>query len=265
MGLARLQAAFAKTSPPGAHGTPRPLLNVYCTAGYPAREDTGAVLRALSDAGVDLIELGLPYSDPLADGETIQQSSTVALRGGITLARILEQVSEARDDVRPPVILMGYYNQVLRFGREAFLDACAESGVDGLILPDLPLEIYEREFAADLQARDLGISLLVTPRTPGDRVRRIDDLCRGFLYVVSSSSTTGSKASALAEQRGYFARLAGMDLRSPMLIGFNIATAADLAATAEFARGGIIGSAFIRALDAGDPAGSARRFVEGVR
>ena len=259
MGLARLQAAFAKTDRTG------PLLNVYCTAGYPERESTGVVMRALSDAGVDIIELGMPYSDPLADGETIQASSTRALRGGITLERIFEQVAEVREAIDPPIVLMGYTNQVLRYGTEAFLDACVASGVDGMILPDLPLEIYERELAGALIARDLGLSLLVTPRTPPERIRRIDRLNRGFLYVVSSSSTTGSKASALEEQRAYFERLASMQLDSPLLIGFNIATADDLAATTEFAEGGIIGSAFIRALRDDDVAGSARRFVSSVR
>ena len=259
MGLARLQAAFATTD------RTEPLLNVYCTAGYPTRESTGVVMRALSEAGVDVIELGMPYSDPLADGETIQASSTQALRGGITLPRIFEQVAEVRASVDPPIVLMGYYNQVLRYGTEGFLDACVASGVDGLILPDLPLEIYEREFAAGLIARDLGISLLVTPRTPAERIRRIDRLTRGFLYVVSSSATTGSRAGTLQGQRAYFERLAGMGLSSPLLIGFNVATASDLAATAEFAAGGIIGSAFIRALDERDVASSARTFVEEVR
>ena len=260
MGRPRIDATFAS---PRADG--KPLLNVYCTAGYPHRESTGEMLRTLSDAGVDLIELGMPYSDPLADGETIQRSSTQALRQGITLQQIFDQVSEARAAVSPPIILMGYYNQVLRYGKDAFLDACVASGVDGLILPDLPLEIHEREFADALDERDLGMSLLVTPRTPDERVRRIDRLCRGFLYVVSSSSTTGSRASAIEQQRAYFSRLAGLGLRSPLMIGFNISTAADLSAAGTYAAGGIIGSAFIRALDPADPSESARRFVRSVR
>ena len=269
MPLQRITAAFAETTPapaPGGMVTPaRPLLNVYVTAGYPERESTGELLRALSDAGVDFIELGMPYSDPLADGETIQRSSARALAGGITLERIFEQVAEARADVAPPIILMGYYNQVLRFGRERFLDRCVEAGVDGLILPDLPLEIYGAEFADALAERDLGISFLVTPRTPDDRVRRIDGLCRGFLYVVSSSSTTGNADARREGSEAYFARLAGMGLRSPRLIGFNISDAASLAATVPHAAGGIIGSAFIRSLDERDPVGSARRFVAGLR
>lgn len=243
----------------------RPLLNVYLTAGYPHLDSTTTLLRTLSDAGVDFIELGMPYSDPLADGETIQQSSSAALRNGITLAKIFEQVAEVRAEVRPPIILMGYYNQVMRYGRERFLDDCSRTGVDGLILPDLPLEVYREEFQEDLERRELGISFLVTPRTPEARAREIDGLCRGFLYVVSASSTTGNSEATGAPAEAYFERLNLMDLTSPRLIGFNIKDRAGLAATTNYAAGGIIGSAFIRALDPSDVAGSARRFVAGLR
>ena len=259
MGLQALNAPFSKTS-----GT-KPLLNIYTTAGYPHKESTSELLITLSDTGVDFIELGMPYSDPLADGETIQASSTQALKNGITLKRIFEQVAEVRSKVKPPIILMGYYNQVLRYGQQAFLDDCVKSGVDGLILPDLPLDIYEAEFAKDLSDRDLGISFLVTPRTPDERIRKIDALCRGFMYVVSSSSTTGSKAGGIDEQQAYFERLASMNLKSPRLIGFNIKDAESLQATTRFAAGGIIGSAFIRALDADNVSGSAKQFVGSLR
>jgi len=259
MGLQELNAPFGKTT------SDKPLLNIYTTAGYPHKESTSELLLTLSNAGVDFIELGMPYSDPLADGETIQASSTKALRNGITLKRIFEQVAEVRDNVKPPIILMGYYNQVLRYGQTAFLDDCVTSGVDGLILTDLPLDIYEKEFAEDLEKRDLGISFLVTPRTPDDRIKKIDKLCRGFMYVVSSSSTTGSKAGGINTQQAYFERLASMDLKSPRLIGFNIKNKESLGATTQFAAGGIIGSAFIRALDENDVAGSAERFLSSLR
>jgi len=243
----------------------RPLLNIYTTAGYPTLESTGAVLRAIDAAGVDLIELGMPYSDPLADGETIQHASTVALRNGITLAKIFEQVKAVRAEIKAPIILMGYYNQVLRYGREAFIKSCVASGVDGLILPDLPLDVYEQEFAVLLDEAGLGISFLVTPRTPNDRVRRIDSITKGFMYVVSSASTTGSKAAGLEQRAAYFQRLASLGLASPRLIGFNISDATTLAQTAEYASGGIVGSAFIKALDADDVSGSASRFVKSLR
>jgi len=259
MGLNKLNEPFGKTD------THKPLLNIYVTAGYPHKESTTELLRILSDVGVDFIELGMPYSDPLADGETIQASSSQALKNGITLKRIFEQVAEVRSEVKPPIILMGYYNQVLRYGQQTFLDDCVRSGVDGLILPDLPLDIYEAEFAEDLADHDLGISFLVTPRTPEKRIRKIDALSRGFMYVVSSSSTTGSKAGGIDEQHAYFERLANMGLQSPRLIGFNIKDKESLAATAQFAKGGIIGSAFIRALKANDVKGSAQRFVAGLR
>ena len=243
----------------------RPLLNIYVTAGYPHRDSTPLLLRTLSDAGVDFIELGMPYSDPLADGETIQASSTQAIRNGITLAQIFEQVALVRTEVAPPIILMGYYNQVTRYGRDRFLDDCTRAGVDGLILPDLPLDIYLREFREELERREIGISFLVTPRTPPERIRKIDALCRGFLYVVSASSTTGAADRAAESSEAYFARLNEMDLVSPRLIGFNLSDRAGLARTTRYAAGGIIGSAFIRALDAEDVEGSARRFVEGLR
>ena len=252
--------------PPATLDAPtRPLLNIYCTAGYPHLDSTMVLLRTLSDAGVDFIELGMPYSDPLADGETIQQSSTRALRNGITLAQIFEQVASVRAEVRPPIILMGYYNQVTRYGRDRFLNDCTRAGVDGLILPDLPLDIYREEFRDELERREIGISFLVTPRTPADRIREIDALCRGFLYVVSASSTTGNTAKVQESSEAYFERLSRMDLKSPRLIGFNLKDRAGLAATTRYAAGGIIGSAFIRALEEGDVAGSARRFVEGLR
>lgn len=259
MGLQELNAPFSATV------GDKPLLNIYTTAGYPHKESTSELLVTLSNAGVDFIELGMPYSDPLADGETIQASSSQALKNGITLKRIFEQVAVVRSKVKPPIILMGYYNQVLRYGQQAFLDDCVRSGVDGLILPDLPLDIYENEFAADLEQRDLGISFLVTPRTPDARIRKIDALCRGFMYVVSSSSTTGSKAGGIDEQQAYFERLSKMELKSPRLIGFNIKDKETLQATTLHAAGGIIGSAFIRALDAQDVVGSSRRFIDSLR
>ena len=268
--MQRIRQAFAQRPPLSA-----PLLNLYFTAGYPHRESTGELLRALGDADVDLIELGLPYSDPLADGETIQQSGARALANGITLDRIFAQVAEVRAFVPQPIIAMGYYNQVMRYGKERFLDACVSSGIDGVILPDLPLDIYREEFRDDLERRELGIAFLVTPRTPPERIREIDGLCRGFMYVVSSSSTTGTtkaapdSAAGVAERgessEAYFARLNSMDLRSPRLIGFNVSSAEQLRATTPYAAGGIIGSAFIKALDPDDPAGSAVRFVRQVR
>ena len=242
-----------------------PLLNIYITAGYPHLESTPVLLRTLSDAGVDFIEVGMPYSDPLADGETIQASSTRALRNGITLERIFAQIDEARAEVEPPIILMGYYNQVTRYGRERFLDDCSRVGVDGLILPDLPLDVYRHEFRDELEHRELGISFLVTPRTPEDRIREIDALCRGFLYVVSASSTTGSRAGVAETSDAYFQRLNDMDLVSPRLIGFNLSDREGLARTTRWAAGGIIGSAFIRALEEDDVGGSARRFVAALR
>ncbi len=258
--MQRITAAFARPATSAL-----PLLNIYVTAGYPHLDSTPLLLQTLSDAGVDFIEVGMPYSDPLADGETIQASSSQALRNGITLAQIFDQIASVRAEVEPPIILMGYYNQVTRYGRERFLDDCQRAGVDGLILPDLPLDVYRHEFREELERREIGISFLVTPRTPEQRIREIDGLCRGFLYVVSASSTTGSRAGVAETSDAYFERLNRMDLTSPRLIGFNLSDREGLAKTTRWAAGGIIGSAFIRALDADDVAGSAKRFVGGLR
>ena len=275
-GLNRIQAAFSRDSVAanttgsaqatcGGPGMVSPLLNIYFTAGYPYPGATTELLLAIDDAGVDFIELGLPYSDPLADGPVIQESAQQALKAGITLDMIFRQVAEMRAAVRAPIIAMGYYNQVLRYGTVKFLDACVRSGIDGLIIPDLPIEMYRRDFRDEFEKRNLGISFLVTPNTPAARIREIDALCRGFLYVVSSASTTGSSHLQAEKVREFLRRLSEMDLRSPRLVGFNIREKSDLDNLLPYAAGGIIGSAFIRALEAEDLTGTARRFISALR
>ena len=265
MGLAKIERVFeAYQRVKRSERCDRPLLNIYLTAGYPALHATQDLLLAVDAAGADFIELGMPYSDPLADGPTIQASSAQALRNGITLDIIFEQVAEVRERVRAPIIAMGYYNQVLQYGPQRFVERCAAVGIDGLILPDLPLEVYRAELEPDVRAAGLGFSFLVTPRTAEERVRLLDASTRGFLYVVSSSSTTGSKSSGLDAQAPYFTRLEEYDLKSPRLIGFNISDRQSLLQAGSYTEGGIIGSAFIRALTAEDPISSARKFIEGL-
>ncbi|MDZ7877514.1 MAG: tryptophan synthase subunit alpha [Saprospiraceae bacterium] len=231
------------------------ILNVYFTAGYPKRSDTEGVITALEKAGVDLIELGMPYSDPLADGPTIQESGSRALDNGMTLNLLFEQVKTARKNTEIPLILMGYYNQVMQFGDDAFFQKCAEVGVDGLILPDLPLSVYEEKYQKKLADLNLKISFLITPQTPTNRIRKIDKLTTGFVYVVSSYAITGSKTGITAEQVAYFKRIEAMKLKNPRLIGFGISdkTTFDIACT--HANGAIIGSAFIKALGRADTEG----------
>ena len=228
------------------------ILNIYFTAGYPELDSTGPIIRSLEKAGVDLIEVGMPYSDPLADGPTIQQSGQVALRNGMTLEVLFEQIREVRQQTDIPLILMGYFNQVMQYGEQAFFHRCAEVGIDGLILPDLPLVEYEAHYREMLKTRGLSISFLITPQTPEERIRKIDALSRGFVYMVADASITGAKSGISTTQEAYFQRIAAMDLRQPRLIGFGIASHESFRTACNYANGAIIGSAFIKALRAGD-------------
>ena len=231
------------------------ILNIYFTAGYPKRDDTEGVILALEKAGVDLIELGMPYSDPLADGPTIQESGSKALENGMTLNVLFEQIKRVREKTQIPLILMGYYNQVLQFGDDKFFQLCAETGVDGLILPDLPLEIYERDYQKRLADLNLKISFLITPQTPTERIRKIDNLSTGFIYIVSSYAITGAKTGISEEQIAYFKRIEKMKLQNPRLIGFGISDRETFNIACSHANGAIIGSAFIRALGKADTEG----------
>ncbi|WP_116124606.1 tryptophan synthase subunit alpha [Lewinella sp. IMCC34183] len=226
----------------------RDILNVYFTAGYPALDSTVPIIRNLAEAGADLIEVGMPYSDPMADGETIQQSSMRALQNGLTLDVLFRQLREARTHTEIPLVLMGYFNQVMQYGAERFVMACREAGVDGLILPDLPAYEYARDFRELAESAGLEVSFLITPMTTDDRIREIAASSSGFLYVVSSSSITGGSSEITDRQRAYFDRIAALDLPNPKLIGFGISDAATFRTACEYFNGAIIGSAFIRAL-----------------
>ena len=231
------------------------ILNVYFTAGYPKRTDTEGVIAALDKAGVDLIELGMPYSDPLADGPTIQESGSKALDNGMNLNLLFEQIKSARKTTQIPLILMGYYNQVMQFGDDKFFEKCAEVGVDGLILPDLPLPVYEEKYQKQLADLNIKISFLITPQTPTERIRKIDKLTTGFVYVVSSYAITGSTTGISAEQIAYFKRIEAMKLKNPRLIGFGISDRTTFDIACAHANGAIIGSAFIKALGRSDTEG----------
>ena len=227
----------------------RDILNVFLTAGFPKLNDTVPVILALERAGVDMVEVGMPYSDPLADGPTIQASSIQALRNGMHLDLLFEQIQELRKSSSIPVVLMGYFNQVIQYGEIRFVKACLDSGVDGLILPDLPLIEYERAYQELFEGAGLRVSLLICPDTPEERVRRIDSLTSGFLYMVSDAATTGGSRALSSGQLAYFQRIAEMQLRHPRLIGFGISDRDAFNTACSHAHGAIIGSAFLRAID----------------
>lgn len=241
------------------------ILNVYFTAGYPALDSTVSIITELAEAGADLIEVGMPYSDPMADGETIQKSSMRALRNGMTLDLLFQQITQARQQTEVPMVMMGYYNQVMQYGPEKFVEAAKQAGVDGLILPDLPVYEYEQDFRALAEAAGLHFTFLITPQTSDERIRQISAASSGFIYVVSSSSITGKSGDITPQQEAYFARINELNLPQPKLIGFGISDAKTFRTACKYANGAIIGSAFIRALGKGeDVASVCKSFVNGV-
>lgn len=246
------------------------VLNVYCTAGFPRLNSTVEVMQALQINGADLIELGMPYSDPLADGEVIQQSGAVALKNGMNISKLFEQLKDMRNPNSPlgvgdvPVILMGYMNPVIQYGFERFCAKAAEVGIDGLILPDLPLYEYESEYGEIIKKYNLNLIFLVTPETKEERVRRIDELSTGFLYAVSSSSTTGGNKD-INDQQAYFQKLQDMKLKNPILVGFGIKDKQTFDAACKYTNGAIIGSAYIKALGNGKDVNTAtKEFLQTV-
>lgn len=229
------------------------VLNVYCTAGFPKLESTIEVLQALQNNGADIIELGMPYSDPLADGPVIQESGARAIENGMTIAKLFDQLKDMRNPNshlgagEVPVILMGYMNPVLQYGFENFCKKAAEVGIDGLILPDLPMYEYESEYGEIIQKFNLNLIFLITPETKEERIRQIDKLSSGFLYAVSSSSTTGGN-NDINDSESYFKKLYNMNLKNPVLVGFGIKDKKTFRAACKYTSGAIIGSAYIRAL-----------------
>ncbi|HEU4555945.1 MAG TPA: tryptophan synthase subunit alpha [Chitinophaga sp.] len=241
------------------------ILNIYCTAGFPNLDDTLPVMTALQAHGADMIELGMPFSDPLADGPVIQDSSTRALHNGMSLKKLFAQLKNFRENIHVPVILMGYLNPVMQFGVERFLQQCAETGVDGLILPDLPMAEYEQEYRPLFEKYGLHLIFLVTPETSDARIRQIDALSRGFVYAVSSSSTTG-KDKDMKGQQAYFERLKSLQLKNPVLIGFGIKDKSTFDAACAYSNGAIIGTAFIKALEnTTNLDGTVKTFIQSVR
>ena len=241
------------------------LLSIYFSAGYPKLTDTVQIIQDLEKAGVDMIEIGLPFSDPLADGPTIQESSTAALANGMTTNLLFEQLSNIRETVKIPLIIMGYFNPVLQYGVEAFCEKCQEIGIDGIILPDLPVDIYVSQYKAIFEKHGLINVFLITPQTSDDRIRYIDSVSDGFIYMVSSAAVTGGSASEFGDfQENYFQRIANMKLNNPQIVGFGISNKSTFEQATKQAKGAIIGSAFIKNLTE-NGVSSIEKFVKSIK
>ncbi len=261
MGESRITKLFQST-PSGAGG--QRILNVYCTAGYPQLDSTLDVMKALQDNGADLIELGMPYSDPLADGPVIQNSGLVALANGMTIETLFAQLKDARKEINVPIILMGYMNPVLQYGFERFCKEAAAVGVDGLILPDLPEYEFETEYGAFIKQYGLDFIFLVTPETSDERIKKLDSLSTGFLYAVSSSSTTGSDKN-MTDVNTYLQKLQAMQLSNPVLVGFGIKDKQTFDTACSHSNGAIIGTAYIKALEGtNDVAATTKNFLKTI-
>jgi len=239
------------------------ILSIYYTAGYPNLEDTLTIARALEEAGADMLEIGFPYSDPVADGPVIQASSKQALDNGMDLKLLFEQLKDLRKYVNIPVLLMGYVNPLLQYGVENFCKACAEVGVDGLIVPDLPMVEYEEFYKDTFQQYGISNVFLITPQTAVERIHKIDELTNGFIYMVSSSATTGKNLSLSQVTEDYFSRVAALELKNPTMIGFGISDQPSFEKACQYASGAIIGTAFVKALQSDKLEESIQGFMKG--
>lgn len=241
------------------------LLSIYFTAGYPNLTSTLDIAEAVEKAGADFIEIGFPYSDPLADGPVIQNSSLKALQNGMNLKVLFDQLKDLRSRVSIPVLLMGYVNPVLQYGVKNFCDSCAAVGVDGVIVPDLPMIEYEELYKNDFLDNNLSNIFLVTPQTSEERIRKIDELSNGFIYLLSSSSTTGKNLTVSNEADAYFARIKAMNLKNPTMIGFGISDQKSFNKAAEYTRGAIVGSAFVKFLESENALDKIPEFIKTIR
>ena len=238
------------------------ILSIYYTAGYPSLGDTVTIAEELERSGADLLEIGFPYSDPVADGPVIQASSKTALDGGMTLKLLFEQLKDLRKTVQIPVLLMGYVNPMLQYGVENFCKSCAEVGVDGCIVPDLPMTEYEEFYSEVFKENGLTNIFLVTPQTSTERIRKIDGLSNGFIYLLSSSATTGQNLQVSENTEAYFSRIAEMKLNNPTMIGFGISSKETFDKACQYANGAIIGSAFVKNLKSDNVTASVKDFMK---
>lgn len=240
------------------------LLSIYFTAGYPKIDDTVSIIQDLEKSGVDMIEIGLPFSDPLADGPTIQASSTQALKNGMTTEVLFNQLKDIRKSVTIPLIIMGYFNPMLQYGVEAFCKKCADIGIDGLIIPDLPVDVYKEDYQCIFEKYGLINVFLITPQTSAERINFIDSISNGFIYMVSSASVTGGSSGFGVEQTDYFKRISDMKLNNPQIVGFGISDNKTFTQATQYSKGAIIGSAFIKHLT-NDGVSTIKSFIKKIR
>ena len=241
------------------------ILSIYFTAGYPSLNDTTEIIKILDECGVDLIEIGMPFSDPIADGPVIQDSSNVAIDNGMNLNLLFDQLEDIRKTTDIPIILMGYVNPVYQFGYDNFIRNILKCDLDGLILPDLPLDDYENKFKSVFNKENLSFISLITPNTSEDRIKKIDANSNGFVYMVSSSSTTGKKSSFDNKQIDYFQKIRSLSLKNPTLIGFGISDKESFTQACKYSNGAIIGSKFIQSLSKSNIKESIRSFINSIR
>lgn len=241
------------------------VLSIYFTAGFPDLEDTVPIMEAIEAAGADIIEIGVPYSDPIADGPTIQDSNMIALENGMSLKKLFSQLEGFREKISLPVVLMGYLNPIIQYGMEDFCAKCQELGIDGLILPDLPMHQYLEEFKELFEQYGLSNTFLISPQTSEKRIAEIDQHSNGFIYMVSSHSITGAKSGISDEQKSYFKRVQEMNLKNPRLIGFGISDAETFQTASSFSNGAIIGSAFIKIIkESKDLKADIKQYIQSV-
>jgi len=243
----------------------RKLLSLYFTAGYPTLDDTLSIAKSCEEAGVDFLEIGFPYSDPVADGPVIQHSSEEALKNGMSLSYLFKQLQDLRKHIKIPVLLMGYVNPMLQYGVERFCADCAAVGIDGVIVPDLPITEYEAHYQAIFDKYELRNIFLITPQTTEDRIRKIDQLSTGFVYMVSSYATTGKNLSISDQTAAYFARVKALNLRSPLVVGFGISDRQSFDLALKYADAAIVGSAFVRLLGQAAYQEKIADFVAGIK
>jgi len=241
------------------------LLSIYYTAGYPELNTTLDIAEALEKAGADFLEIGFPYSDPVADGPTIQNSSQQALDNGMTLNVLFDQLKDLRERISIPILLMGYVNPIVQYGIERFCKQAAEVGVDGIIVPDLPMYEYETLYAKHFQDNNLSNIFLVTPQTSPDRIRKIDELSNSFIYLLSSSSITGGSLNVSDAIEAYYTRVKAMDLKNPTIIGFGISDNATFTKACQYANGAIVGSKFVKLLEEDNYLEKIPEFVKNIR